>query len=193
MPAQDSSRPARNLSQTLALWMAGLKRGHTFATNGPLLRFSLGGQAPGGEVKIPNPQTIKFRAGLRSIVPVDHLEIVCNGAVAMSIPLNPSSDNVDASGGLNLSHSGWCLLRAWSEKSEYPVLDDYPYATTSPIYVQVAGKPAPPAEDAKYFVAWIDRLLANAQTHPGYNSDAEKKAVLDELNAARKIYEGMSK
>jgi hypothetical protein len=179
-------------SQTLNSWMAGLKRGQTFATNGPLLRFSLGGQTAGGEVKIPNSQTVKFRAGLRSIVPVDHLEIVCNGAVAISVPLNSSRDAADASGGLNLSRSGWCVLRAWAEKSEYPVLDDYPYATTGAIYVRVAGQPARSPESAKYFMAWIDRLIANAQTHPGYNSDAEKQAVLDELNAARKIYAGLS-
>jgi len=190
MPSGAARSPSQ--SSTLNLWMAGLKRGKTFATNGPLLRFSLGGQTAGGEVKIPNLQTVKFRAALRSIVPVDHLEIVCNGAVAMSIPLNPSRDQVDASGGLNLSRSGWCVLRAWAEKSEYPVLDIHPYATTSPIYVQVAGQPARSPESAKYFMAWIDRLLANAQAHPGYNSDAEKKAVLEELNAARKIYDGMS-
>ena len=188
----ENQPPARSPSQTLNLWMAGLKRGQTFATNGPLLRFSLGGKTAGGEVKIPNSETVKFRVGLRSIVPVDHLEIVCNGAVAMSIPLNPSRDNVDAGGGLNLSRSGWCVLRAWAEKSEYPVLDDYPYATTSPIYVQVAGQPPRSSEHAKYFMAWIDRLMTNAQAHPSYNNDAEKQAVLDELKAARKIYEEMS-
>jgi len=28
--------------------------------------------------------------------------------------------------------SGWCVLRAFSDKAEYPILDIYPYATTSP-------------------------------------------------------------
>ena len=33
-------------------WLAAIKAGRTFATNGPLLRFSLGGQAIGGEVRL---------------------------------------------------------------------------------------------------------------------------------------------
>lgn len=33
-------------------WLAAIKAGRTFATNGPLLRFSLGGQPIGGEVRL---------------------------------------------------------------------------------------------------------------------------------------------
>jgi len=31
-------------------------------------------------------------------------------------------------------------------------------AHTSPIYVEIAGRPAGSVEDAEYFLAWIDRL-----------------------------------
>ena len=36
--------------------------------------------------------------------------------------------------------SGWILLRAWNEDADPLVFDLYPYATTSPIYVDVAGR-----------------------------------------------------
>ena len=45
--------------------------------------------------------------------------------------------------------------------------------------------------DAKYFMAWIGRLIANARTHAGYNTDAEKKAVLETLERAQAIYTKM--
>src|SRR6202030_2952459 len=55
-----------------------LKQGHTFATNGPLLGFTLGGRAPGDEVRLPAGENkVKFTAWLRSIVPIDHLEVIC--------------------------------------------------------------------------------------------------------------------
>ncbi len=70
-------------------WLANLKRGRTFATNGPLLGFSLGGHPLGSEVKLPaGTQEVKFKAWLRSIVPIDHLEVICNGTVARELKLD---------------------------------------------------------------------------------------------------------
>ena len=87
----------------------------------------------GGENKV------KFTAWLRSFVPIDHLEVICNGEVVRDLKLNADREAADVKDTIPISRSGWCLLRAWSDKAEYPVLDMYPYATTSPIYVTVAG------------------------------------------------------
>ena len=74
-----------------------------------------------------------------------------------------------------ISQSGWCLLRAWSDKAEHPVLDAYPYATTSPIYVTVAGSAAKPTEDAAYFIAWIDRMIRDARVESGLEHATRKR------------------
>src|SRR5205823_2947006 len=161
--------------------------GRTFATNGPLLRFTLGGQPTGGEIKLAAPGQVKFTAALRSIVPVDHAELICNGELAQPLPLAGSKTSADFSGAITIARSGWCLVRAWADEAEDPIFDIYPYATTSPIYVDVAGKALSSPADAKYFLAWIDRLIANAHSHSGYNSDAEKKAVLDTLESAQAV------
>jgi TolB protein len=73
------------------------------------------------------------------------------------------------------------------------VLDAYPYATTSPVYVTVAGSAEKPAEDAAYFVAWIDRMIKDASSNRDWNTEAEKTSVLDLLNRARGIYVGLEK
>jgi len=75
---------------------------------------------------------------------------VCDGKIAKSLPLDGKRDSADIEGTLPISASGWCLLRAWSEKAEYPVMDNYAYATTGPIYVNVADKKPRSPEDAKY-------------------------------------------
>ena len=43
----------------------------------------------GDELNLPEAgrRELQFTASLRSIVPVDHLEIVCNGQVVKSLPL----------------------------------------------------------------------------------------------------------
>ena len=100
---------------------------------------------------------------MSSIVPVDHLQIVCNGKVAQELNLNAERTAAHVDGSIPLETSGWCVLRAFSDKAEYPILDIYPYATTSPIYVDVAGAPLQSPADASYFVAWIDRQIAAAR------------------------------
>jgi TolB protein len=170
-------------------WLDAIKRGRTFASNGPLIGFSLGGKNVGDELPLPaGKNKVKFSAWLRSFVPIDHFQVICDGEVVQDLKLNSENESADVENAISISHSGWCLLRAWSEKAEYPILDMYPYATTSPIYVKVAGSHPKHAEDAAYFVAWIDRMIDAAKSNQDWNSDAEKNAVLDTLGSARKIY-----
>ena len=171
------------------VWLNSLRKGRTFATNGPLLGLALGDQAIGGEVKLASGQhEVKFTAWLRSIVPVDHFEIICNGEVARSFPMGGSRDRVNVQGTLSISKSGWCVARAWSEKEEHPILDIYPYATTSPIYISVGGSPVRSPKDAAYFAAWIDRLVQSANANHDWNTAAEKATVLRQLSDARAVY-----
>jgi TolB protein len=173
-------------------WLAAIKAGRTFATNGPLLRFSLGGQPIGGEVRLEKKQEVRFSAEMNSIVPVDHLQIVCNGKMARELAMDSDRKHAHAGGSIPLDASGWCVLRAFSDKAEYPILDLYPYATTSPVYVSVAGAPVHNASDAAYFVAWVDRLISAARSNSSWNTDAEKESVLSMLEEARKKYARMA-
>jgi TolB protein len=178
----------------IEIWLDSLKHGRTFATNGPLLGFSLGGKQLGDEVALPARENkMKFTAWLRSFVPIDHLQVICNGDVVRDLKLNGDRETTDVEDTIPLARSGWCLLRAWSEKAKHPILDMYPYATTSPIYVTVAGSHAKPAEDAAYFIAWIDRMIDAAKSNQGWNTEAEKAAVLETLTSARKVYLQMEK
>lgn len=169
-------------------FLAGLKEGRTFATNGPLLRFSLQGKEAGEEIQLPGAATLEARISLRSIVPVDTLEIVANGEVVKSLPLAGDHTTFDGTLTLEAGHSGWYTLRAMAEHSRAPILDIYPFATTSPIYVTVAGAPVRSPADAHYFMAWIDRLITAASEHQGWNSAEERGAVLAHLRAARRVF-----
>ena len=182
---------------TIEGFLDALKSGRTFATNGPLLDFSLGEAEVGGELDFDQPQeNVPFRAQLQSIVPIDHVEVVCNGAVVKSLNGERGgdegpTDKVYVSGTVPLKESGWCVLRASSDKAEYPVLDNYVYATTSPIYVTVGGNKPRSPEDAKYFVGWIDRMMEITARYPDWNSAAEKEYVMGRLGEGKRVFEGM--
>jgi TolB protein len=173
-------------------WMAELKQGRSFATNGPLIEFKLSGEMVGSELKLAAPQdAVPFAAKLRSFVPVDHLEVVCNGKVAQNLNLEGARDSADATGTVPLKESGWCLLRAWSDKPEYPVMDNYAYATTSPVYVTIHGKRPYSKEDADYFKAWIDRTIEITNKYPDWNSAEEQQAVMKKLRDALAFYSSL--
>jgi hypothetical protein len=167
-------------------WIAAIKAGRTFATNGPLLTFRVDGHEAGDEIRLPaGSHALTATVSLRSLVPVEKLEVVGRGGVAATIPLERGGTRADATISLPAERSGWYTLRAWSPSAAEPVLDIYPFATTSPIYVTVDGKPVRSAEDARYFEAWIDRVRAAAAAHAGWNDAAEKDGVLGRLDAAK--------
>jgi TolB protein len=186
-----SGVPAGSLK--LPSWLESIKAGRTFATNGPLLRFEFGGKLPGGEVKLDKKQDVSFRAAVGSIVPIDHLQIVCNGKVTRELELSADHKHASVEGKLPIESTGWCILRAFSDKAEYPILDLYPYATTSPVYVNVAGAPLRSGSDAAYFLAWMDRLISAAANSTAWNAEAEKKSVLTIFEKARQRYEDIAK
>ncbi len=178
----------------IGAWLDSLKHGRTFATNGPLLGFSLGDRQPGDELHLPAGENkVKFSVWLRSFVPLDHLQVICNGEVVRDLKLSGDGETADVEDTIPISRSGWCLLRAWNDKPEHPVLDQYPYATTSPIYVTVAGSNPKRADDAAYFIAWIDRLTEETKSNQDWNTVAEKNAMLEMLNSARKVYVQLQK
>ena len=175
-----------------AEWMAALKAGRSFATNGPLLGFTLGGAEIGDELKFPAAQKdVKFSVRLQSIVNVDHLELVCNGKVVRSFIAHSPIDHGDFTGSIALRDSGWCVARASSDAGRYPVLDTYVYATTSPIYVTVAGARPRSPQDARYFAAWMDRTTETTAAYPDWNNAAEKRLVLDRLAQAKAVFVGL--
>jgi Tol biopolymer transport system component len=171
-------------------WLAALKAGRSFATNGPLLGLTVNGREIGSELALPaGGGEVEVGVRLRSNVPVDHLELVMNGRVAREIPLARDRRSATATVRVPVDRSGWLLLRARGDRAAYPTLDVFPYATTSPVYLTVGGTPARSAEDARYFIAWIDRTRAAVEAHRDWNTDAERRETLDMLARARAEYE----
>jgi hypothetical protein len=168
----------------------GLTAGRTFATNGPLLDFAINGQPIGSELQLDaGAKSVTATVSLTSYVPVDRLEIVRNGEVVATLPLPGDKTRFHGTVKLPVDGSGWYLLRALGDSVRFPILDVYPYATTSPIYVTVGGAPIRSATDAAFFRAWIDRLALGVASYPEFNSEAEREKVRGQIAAARRVFE----
>ena len=173
-----------------AALLAALKAGRTFASNGPLLGLDVDGRHPGDTVSLSHSGKLKFKIALRSPMPVDHLEVVQDGKVVASYT---PSGQLDAVGEVQVDHSGWVLLRAWSDGSDPHVLDIYPYATTSPIYLELPGGRTGHPEDAAYFSHWLDRVIADASARKDFRTEAERQKTLDYLQKARDKFSALAR
>jgi hypothetical protein len=170
-------------------WLAGIKAGRTFVTNAPLLEFALNGRGVGDELRLaPGSHQLAARVGMRSNIPIDHLEIIGNGVVVATIPLRGSRMSATDTVLIPVRESGWFVLRAFSDRAALPVLDLYPFGSTSPIYVQVGDAPVRSADDADFFVRWIDRITDATRASAAWNSPAEQAGALKALADARAVF-----
>lgn len=173
---------------TPAAIRSALKAGRTFASNGPLLGLDVGGKGPGDTISRSAPGKVNYRIALRSPVAVDHLELVQNGKIAKAFTLKGDRRNLDATGEVSVDAGGWLLLRAWNDGADPEVLDIYPYATTSPVYLELPGGPPAALQDAAYFASWLDRVIADAESRTDYRTLDERELTLQYLRQARDHY-----
>jgi hypothetical protein len=169
-------------------FLEGLRRGRTFVTNAPLLTFEVEARGLGDEITLASARPLQARVALRSTVPVDHLQVIGNGRVVAEVPLTGDRQRAEATLTLPAENSGWYVLRAWADRPRLPVLDLYPFASTSPVYVKVGDQPVRSPADASWFVRWVDRVTAAASAHTGWNTPAEREATLAQLARARDEY-----
>ena len=171
-------------------WLDGLKDGRTIATNGPLIGLTVNGRGPGEQVTLDEgSHEISFDGFLRSIVPIDHLELVMNGEVVRTFDLDDSGTTADLSGTVPFDQSGWLLLRAWNNGAHPLIFDLYPYATTTPVFISIGNKVPRSSKDAEYFIAWIERIRESVTAHSDFNNDDERDAILANLDEARQRFE----
>jgi TolB protein len=56
------------------------------------------------------------------------------------------------------------------------------------VYVQVGDRPVRSAADAAWFARWVDRVIAAAGAHAGWNTAGERDAVMTQLSRAREEF-----
>jgi hypothetical protein len=155
-------------------WIKGLKAGRSFVTNGPILDF-----LPGETIRLDAPGELPVKAGATFTAAIDRLEVMWNGEVVARGELAADKLSATVNAAVKAGRSGWIGVRVIAGRFQ---------AHSSPVYVEVAGKPAGSKADAEYFLAWIDRLEAQLKKRDRVPGDALQKHVADQLNQAREVY-----
>ena len=166
-------------------WLDAIRTGHTFVTNAPLLTLAVNGREPGDELRLPfGNHRLRVRVTLASNVPVERLEVVVNGRVVARLRAGAADTTVT----VPMERSGWIVARAYSSKPRLPVLDLYPFASTSPVYVEVGSAPRSCGADAEYFLKWIDLLSQRVRADTNWNTTSERDRALALISRAHEEF-----
>jgi TolB protein len=191
-PAIGAARVYAHLGDKLdwRRWVDAIAGGRTFVSNGPLVGLEINGEISGGEIHLP-PEggSVEVHAWLETAFPVDELELLFNGKVVDSFTTENGGRHANIRKIVDVTTSGWFGLRARTESPVNPIDDTHLHAETGAIYVYKGKQPIRSQEDAEYFVQWIREITNQAERHPGWRSEQEKRHVLGQFNDARRIYE----
>ena len=180
---------------TEANYLKAIRSGRTFATSGPMLILTANGLGCGSDIQYStrSNEPIQVKAEVRSVQPLNSLELLYNGKVINKINLKKLSPSPTFKetliAKLKPQRSGWFAARATFVGPD----DHMRQAHTSPVYIAVDGKPTASKVDAEYMIRWIDRLLQVANKPGRYSSDAERAEVKAFFQEARQEYESIAR
>ena len=177
-------------------WIEGIRRGRTFITNYPLLDFTVNGEEAGSTIRLaPGKVRLSVKARAVSLEPYEVLEILVNGRVARTA--KPAGQHYEAriDDVIEVDRGGWIAARAHGPKMlqygetwwKMPV-----FAHTSPIYLDMPGRPAPSARSAKLLLEQLGWLERWAEAKANFPTTESRKEALAEIAKATAIYEKLA-
>jgi hypothetical protein len=169
-----------NQEFSYAAWIESVRAGRTFVTDGPLLSLTVNGQEIGSVLSLPQEgQTVHIQAEARSVTPFARLECVHNGAVIAASDTDREQRTAILAADVPIADSGWLGARCLGG-------DSVIRAHTSPVYVQVEGRPLHPGSDTTApLLAVLDWTRAWVQHEARCPSEKQREHLMQVLLAAR--------
>jgi hypothetical protein len=164
-------------------WLAGLRAGRTFVSNGPLLELAVNGRGPGAVLDAAGP--LEVAASAVSRLPFDVLQIVQDGEiVAEQTAIQRREARLERD--IEAERGGWIAARVLSRAkthAAYPV-----FAHTGPVYFRVRGAEPRRAQAAGAFIDEIEQSLRFIRKAYRFASQADLAIASGRFEQARRVY-----
>lgn len=169
-------------------WLAAIRAGRTFVSNGPLLEFEVNGKGPGDTVT--DASRLRVTARALSRLAFDKIEIVMNGeVVAEQHALRGRESKLEAE--IPIDRGGWIAARVVSATKTHA--NFRVFAHTSPIYLRVADAPFRFAQAAGSVVDELENSMRFVRKIYKFSSDADRATALGRFEEARRRYAGLAR
>jgi hypothetical protein len=159
-------------------WLAELRNGRTFITNGPIMDLQVNDSGPGETIEANSPGVVTVVATARGRVDFSRLELIRNGKVIESANTRAEDGHFAAklTAKLAVSEPCWLAIRVdTAHKNEYGA--DL-FAHTSPVYVTVGGRLPENSEDVRYLLGQVESARSEIAAKARFNADAERVDIL---------------
>lgn len=170
-------------------WIQAYMEGRSFASNAPLIEFSVDGKGAGEEIRWSSgSKTVRVEANAVSHVPMRTMEVVVNGKPVYTVDATDEGLRASLSREIRLEESAWIAVRVRGDAHRLVPNDTELYAHTSPVYCYRDGSRIHFREDALYFVEMIDRLLDRVDANGVFKDAAQKQEVVDLFRKGQDVY-----
>lgn len=188
-------------SENYAGWLAAVKAGKSFVSNGPILDFEADGHESGDVVNFQGTKRVKARVTARSVLPFNTLEIVFNGETVghMTMPLS-SNTPVDGVYSMTnettveLERSGWLAARVTDHPDlRNPILPRglSVFAHTSPIYFLRDGRKIREEASIAYLRKYVEGVIHWLGTQPKFTREGDLQNAQREAEEALQYYKSL--
>ena len=176
-------------------YLDGIRRGKTFATNGPLLAFEVNGRGPGDTINVEESEArVKIFARAICQYPLERMEIIANGAVQHMVEGKGGQHELACEIRMHMSESTWfaARVRGRVEPEVYGGVAPWNlHAHTSPIYVLKAGRPVLQRADATAMADYIRLISERYRRTASFKNEKHRSALFENLKRALAFYEGL--
>ncbi|WP_445735441.1 CehA/McbA family metallohydrolase [Mariniflexile sp.] len=161
-------KPKGNL--TVESYLESLKNGKSFVSNGPLIEFRVHEKEVGDVVKTTNKK-VSWTLDVHAAVPFEKVELFVNGKVVSTKKGNKKTGSISYKGTIEVPSGGWVTARVSGGVVEWPLMDSYPFAESSPIWFNKIGSTDPPVskQAAKDLLTLL--LVSEARLKNGYGEN----------------------
>jgi hypothetical protein len=181
----------RGAPLSVAAFADAVRAGRTLATNGPWVELAVDGHGPGDLVR-PLPGR-PLAVTVRSVGPgVERLELVGPDGVLAAAAAEPGGGAAPAvDTAVEVDRSLW--LCAVARGPGHPsVLGPTVFAHTSPVWVELDGRPVRRPASARWLLDWLDRFQALVGEHGRFADDAQRAEVSAVIDRARGRYRALA-
>jgi hypothetical protein len=174
-------------------WIEGIRRGNTFATNGPMLFFTVNGQPQGSELRLSGSRdSVLVEARAVCNYGLDCLEIVCNGAVVKHIEGKGGQTEIACGERVRLDQSAWLAARVRGRvlpETYGGVSIWYLHAHSSPVYVHYGNRPIRVAADMTSMADYLRMLMEVYKRRGEFANEGQWREFMSNCEKALAYYE----
>jgi hypothetical protein len=160
-------------------WADAVRAGRTFVSSGPFIELVVDGREPGEVVRLGRRGgTVDVRASAWAALPViDGIELIHDGAVVASVGAPGGTDRAVLEERVRVTRGGWLAARATSGRHIHSAFATAMGAHTSPIYLEVPGRPRFDPDAAAAIGTIIDGARTWVESIATVASDADRRRL----------------